>query len=174
MATTNVITDSLLYTSGNECFGRTKKITPPKITYGGVEIKDIASMGKLTLPNGKIEISDCNITLNSFYPEIFRKVANPFQGVEIKVYNNIFEFQNDTKLGSKSIKLLMRCSSKELDLLPEINEHDGKEYNLALNCSMVQLIVDNKEEYHADIVNDILMIGGVNIREEIKQNLGMK
>lgn len=173
MATTNVITDSLLYTGGNECFGRAKKITPPKITYGGVEIKDIASIGKLTLPNGKLEISDCNITLNSFYKEIFRKVANPFQAVEIKVYNNIFEFQNDTKIGSESVKLLMRCSSKELELLPEINEHDGKEHNIALNCSMVQLIVGNKEEYHVDVVNDIWIIDGVNIRDEIKRNLGM-
>lgn len=174
MATTKVITDSLLYIGGGDCFGRAKKVTPPKITYGSVEIKDIASMGTLILNNGKVDPLTCDITLNSFYPEVFAKIANPFQAVDLKIYNNSFEYQNDTKTGSQSIKLFMRGSSKEFGLLGEINEHDNMEYDMSFNVSMAQLIVGGRELYHIDFTNQIFIVDGVDVRSEILGNLGLK
>jgi P2 family phage contractile tail tube protein len=172
--TTKVITDSLLYVEGGDCFGKAKKITPPKITYGGVEIKDISSIGTLTLNNGKIEPLTCEITLNSFYPEIFAKTANPYKAVNLKIYSNSFEYQNDTKTGSESIKLFMRCSPKEFGLLGEINEQDNMEYDMSFNVSMAQLIVGGRELYHIDFTNQIFVVDGVDIRGEILANLGLK
>ena len=153
--TIKAITDSLIYVEGGDCFGKAKKVTPPKITCGGVEIKDPASLGTLILNNGKIDPLTCDITLNSFYPEIFAKIANPFQAVNLKIYNNIAEYQNDTKIGNQSIKLFMRGTSKEFGLLGEINEHDNMEHEMSFNVSMAQLIVGGRELFHVDITNNI-------------------
>ena len=176
MGTTNrnVFTDACIYIGGNDCFGKASKVTPPSIKYGKHEIKDLGTIGAMNLPNGKInDALECTITLNSFYPDIFKKIANPFKAVDLKVYSNFTEFENDDATGNVGTKLFLRGSSQEFGLLGEQNQHDNMDYEMKFDLTMARLVVDNKELYYIDIPNNVFIIDGVDVRKDIVKNLGL-
>lgn len=175
MVQRNVISDACIYIgANNDCFGRATKITPPTIKHGEVELNDLGSMGTLKLANGKIDGAlETKITLNSFYKDIFQKISNPFGSVDLKLCSNVMQFENDEVTANTGLTLYMRGKSSEFPLLGEMNEHDNMNYEMTFNCSMVRLVDNGKELYYIDILNNIWIVNGVDIRKDIIKNLGL-
>lgn len=170
----NVFTDCCLYIGSNELFGKAKSIEPPTIQNKKVELSDLGSLGTIKLFNGKIEAMETTITLNSFYREVFEKIANPYKAVDIKAYGNFTEYENDTATENFGTKLFLRGTSQEFPLLGTMSEHDNMEYEMKFDLTMARLVQDNKELYYIDIPNNIYIVGGVDIRSDILRNLGLR
>lgn len=175
MVKRNVITDACLYIGvNNDCFGRASKVTPPTIKHGKVTLKDLATMGELSLSNGKIEGTlETKVTLNSFYEDVFNKISNPFKAVDLKICSNVMEFENDDVTSNTGMTLFMRGRSDEFGLLGELNEHDNMNHEITFHCSMVRLVKNGKELYYIDIANNIWIVNGIDIRKDIIKNLGL-
>lgn len=170
-----VFTDSCLYIgTNNDLFGRATSITPPSIKNKKVELSDLGSIGEIKLSNGKIEAIETTITLNSFYPDVFAKIANPFRAVELKAYENFVEYENEDAVENIGSKLFMRGTSQEFGLLGEMSEHDNMSYEMKFDLTMARLIDNGKELYYIDIPNNVFIVNGVDVREDILKNLGLR
>lgn len=171
--TRNIIVDAGLYIGSADCIGRVTKIGAPTLKYKGIEINDLGSVGTYELNTGKLEKVDMKITLNCFYEDVFKEVANPFNPLDIVLRGNVMEYAGDELQRHKPLKLFARGTSKELPLLGEFSEHDNMSHEITLNLSAAREVVDNNELYHFDIPNDILIINGVDMRAQINANLGI-
>ena len=170
----NIFTDANLYVGDLGCFGRANSITPPPIKNKKNELNDLGSIGAIKLSNGKIEALEATIKLNCFYPDIFRKIANPFAAVDLKAYANFMEYENDSAKDNIGAKLFMRGTSSEFALLGEMKEHDNMDYEMKFDLTMARLVYNGVEEYYIDIPNNIYIIGGIDVRADIMKNLGLK
>lgn len=175
MVKRNVITDACVYIGvNNDLFGRATKAVPPTIKFGEVNLKDLASMGELSLSNGKIDGAlETEIVLNSYYKDVFEQISNPFEAVNMKICSNVMQFENDAVSDNTGLTLFMRGKSSEFPVLGELNEHDNMNYSMKFKCSMVRLIDNGKELYYIDIPNNIWKIKGIDIRKDIIKNLGL-
>lgn len=171
--TRNVFTDACVYIGTNDCLGRANSVTPPTITHSTVELKDLGTVGAIKLSNGKIEALEATINLNSFYSDIFKKIANPFDAVDIKVYSNYVQYENDTAAENIGSKLFLRGTSQEFGLLGEQKEHDNMEYEMKFDVTMARLVYNGSELYYVDIPNNIWIVNGVDIRSSVLTNLGL-
>lgn len=174
MADRNLFTDACVYIGGNECFGRANSVTPPTIKHTKIELKDLGTVGAIKLANGKIEAIETTVNLNCFYADIFSKIADPFSAVDIKLYSNFMEYENDTAKDNVCSKLFMRGTSQEFGLLGEMKEHDNMNYEMKFDLTMARLVYKGKELYYIDIPNNIWIVNGKDIREKILKNLGLK
>lgn len=169
----NIFTDSCVYIGNNDCFGRANSVTPPTIKHSKIELKDLGTIGAIKLANGKIEAIETTINLNCFYPDVFKKVANPFSSVDLKVYSSFMEYENDSAVDNIGSKLFMRGTSQEFGLLGEMKEQDNMSYEMKFDLTMARLVHNGKELYYIDIPNNIWLVNGVDVRKDILKNLGL-
>lgn len=169
----NLFTDCCVYIGSNDCFGRANSVSAPVIKNSKIELKDLGSIGAIKLSNGKIDAIESTINLNCFYEDVFKKIANPFSAVDIKVYGNFMEYENDSAVDNISSKLFMRGTSQEFGLLGDMKEHDNMEYEMKFDLTMARLVYKGKELYYIDIPNNIWIVNGVDVRRNILKNLGL-
>lgn len=169
----NIMIDANAYLGDNSLFGKFTTFETPKIKNTTIDVKDLGSIGTYKLPTGKIEALESKAILNSFYPDIFAEIANPYKAIDITLYSNIQNYTNDTVTSNQGTKLFIRGTSAEFPLLGDFKEHENLNTELKFNISAARLVVDGKELYNIDIPNNIFIVNGVDIREQINANLGL-
>lgn len=168
-----VLTDVSLFLDGVGTFGQTSEVSVPTIKIVKVERKSIDGVGTLKLPTGKVELDSFKAVLNSFYPEIFKKIANPFKSVGITVYGNLMGFSNGSQDSNNKAALFMTCSAAEYKALCDKKEHDDSNYELSFDPSSSRLVYNNEELQNIDLDNNIYKVNGEDIRKDILKNLGI-
>lgn len=89
-----ILTDAIIYIGQNSTLGIAKEVTVPRVKPVSVDRKHLSGVGTQKLPNGKVDIDDVKIVLDSFYPEVFDSIANPFDAVNLKITANSTKFAN--------------------------------------------------------------------------------
>lgn len=168
-----VMVDCNLYVGKNNCFATASEVVTPEIKYKTIEHSSIASVGTVDLPTGKLEKMEAKITLTGFSEEVFSDTANPFKSVELIVYGNLMKYDGDEVTENKPAKLYMTCSTSSFKPLGDKKEHDNVVQEITLTPSAVKLEVNGKALFEVDIDNNILKVGGKDLRSEINANLGL-
>lgn len=168
-----VMTDAVIYVGQNSTFGIAKEVTVPQVKPVFLERKPVGGVGTQYLPNGKLDIDDLKVVLNSFYPDVFKEISNPFDAVSLKITANSMKFANGTVASHEPVELYIRGFSNEFGLLADMKEHDDSDYPMTFHLAKVRLIVGNKELYHVDFDNDVYIVNGVDVRADINKNLGL-
>lgn len=168
-----ILTDAIIYIGQNSTLGTAKEVTVPQVKPVFVERKNLGGVGTQYLPNGKVDIDDVKVVLNSFYSDIFETIANPFGAVSLKITANSMKFANGEVDTHESVELYIRGRSNEFGLLADMKEHDDSDYPMNFHLSKVRLVVGGKEKYHVDFDNNVYIVNGVDVRAEINKNLGL-
>lgn len=173
----NILIDSNVYI-GNDgktynLFGKVKSVTPPVIKNVNIEAKDLGSLGVYKINTGKIEAMETKVVLNSFYPDVFKSISNPFDSVYLKIYSNLMSYTNDKKDSDKLVKMFLRGTSAEFPLLGELKAHENIEYEMNFSISAARLVCGGEELYDVDIPNNIFKYSGNDLYDSIKQLLGI-
>lgn len=170
---TRIMSDCIVYIGDNNTLGTASEVTPPIVKPVYVDRQKLYGVGTESLPNGKVEVDDAKISMFSFYEQVLRNIANPFKAVNLKVTGNLMEFENGEVVSNKAADLYIRGRSTEFGLLCEAKGHDDSTSTLNFKVSKARLVVDNEEIIHVDIENDVYIVDGIDIRAEIKKNLGL-
>lgn len=168
-----VLTDATFFLDGVGTFGKATEVSVPTIKPQKVERKSIDGVGTLKLPTGKVELDTFKANLNCFYPEIFKKIANPFKSVSVIVYGNLMGFSNGSQNSNNKASLFMTCSAAEYKALCDKKEHDDTTYELNFDPSSSRLVYNNEELQNIDLDNNIYKVNGEDIRKDILKNLGI-
>lgn len=84
----NRITNANIYLAGNNLLGRASEIKLPDISMIMQEHKALGMVGKIELPAGFDKLEG-EIKWNSFYHDVMRKTANPWQAVALQCRSSI-------------------------------------------------------------------------------------
>lgn len=84
----NRITNANIYLDGNNLLGRASEIKLPDISMIMQEHKALGMVGKIELPAGFDKLEG-EIKWNSFYHDVMRKTANPWQAVALQCRSSI-------------------------------------------------------------------------------------
>ena len=173
MPNRSIFTDACVYVDGMQTLGLATTVTPPNITYKTIEDNSLGAIATQEFNNGKIEAMEAKITFNCFYKDIFSKVAHPFRSVQLAIYGNFIEYAGDEPVDNYGSKLFLRVSPKEFALHGEMNEHENIKPEYTLRVSAARLVVKGEELYNIDISNNILVVGGIDVRGAVLANLGI-
>lgn len=168
-----VLTDATFFLDGVGTFGQATEVSVPTIKPVKVDRKSIDGVGTQKLPTGKVEVDTFKAVLNCFYPEIFKKISNPFKSVSIIVYGNLMGFSNGSMDSNNKASLFMTCSASEYKALCDKKEHDDTSYELSFDPSSIRLVYNNQELQNIDLDNNIYDVDGEDIRKDILKNLGL-
>lgn len=168
---TNLITNGNVYLKGANQLGKVKEVEPPKIKYKMVENKTLGMFGTSELPAG-IEKLESKFKFNSFYPDVFEKIANPYEQVDLQVRGNIQKFQNNTKVAEEPAVLFLGGVFNELPMFGSLKPQEGIEFDTTMSVNYAKLVVNNKELYEIDVINNICKIAGKDILAQYKLNIG--
>ncbi|MBJ5275779.1 phage major tail tube protein, partial [Salmonella enterica subsp. enterica serovar London] len=84
----NRITNANIYLDGNNLLGRASEIKLPDISMIMQEHKALGMVGKIELPAGFDKLEG-EIKWNSFYHDVMRKTATPWQAVALQCRSSI-------------------------------------------------------------------------------------
>ena len=166
---TTILTQSTIYI-GENLFGKASKITAPEIEIDTEEFK--AGIGKYNLPKG-INAMSCNVELNGFYKDVFKKISNPFSEINMTIYGSLDTYTNETLSSNEQAKLVLRGSSQKFALLGELEQQENITYPIDFSVSMAALYIGGAELYYIDIPNLIYRKDGADLLAHIKKNLAL-
>ena len=91
MSQLNAIYNANVYIDGNNLLGRASEFKLPEFEISQDEYKGLGLVGTIKLPSG-VEALEGEVTWNSFYPEVAKKVSHPFKAVQLMVRGNVQTF----------------------------------------------------------------------------------
>lgn len=155
---------------GKSLFGQFSKFTAPDIDMATSEIKN--AIGSYNLPTA-INVMKSTLTLIGFDKEVFSKVGNPYQELNLTAYGSLDKYSNETLESSEQAKLVIRGSSQKFSLLGELEQQNNIEQAIEFNVSAAKLYINNVEKYAIDIPNLVWRVNGVDILATVRKNLGI-
>ena len=164
-----ILSNSTIYI-GKNLFGKASTVTCPDIDIKTIEQQ--IGYGTMELPVG-VNALKTSVTITGFDKDVFSKISNPFQEINMTVYGSIDEYTNETLSSSKQAKLVLRGASQKFGLLGELKQQENIEYPIDFNVSAAKLYIDGKEMFAIDVPNLIWRKDGIDLLATIKRNLAL-
>jgi len=167
----NKVYDANVYVNNTSKHGEASEITCPVVNYAMNDYASLGMFGTVQLPNG---IEAMEATFKWTYPENDAQIAmaNPFTAVDIMVRSSKAIYDNGGLADERPVVIYMRG-------LP--TKHEGGsftpktdvEVESTLAVFYYKLEVDGEEIIEVDAMNNIFKVGGVDVLEQRRTNLGI-
>lgn len=168
----NRITNANVYADDlGSLFGQAEEVNLPKLAMTMVEHKALGMQGKIELPAGydKMEIT---IKWNSFYPETFKKFANPYKAIKIQIRSNVEIYEGGDKVDEKPLVVYATVQSKGFPL-GNFKAQDNVEMENDLSCTQIKMEYDGASIIEFDANANLLLVDGVDQFAAYRNNLGI-
>jgi len=167
----NRITNANLYLDGGSKLGRAEEITAPTVKFKMSEHKAIGLFGAMEFPSG-VEKLEMKVKWNSFYADVLKKVANPFQMLQIQVRASMETYESGGKTGEVPVVIFITASAKDLPL-GGFKQHDNVETETNFSVYYFKMEIDGEEIAECDVLANIYKVNGVDLFAKYRANLGI-
>lgn len=167
----NRITNANVYVDGKSCLGRAEEVTNPVIKHKMADHVALGMVGEMSYASG-IEKMEAKIKWNSFYPEVLKKVSNPFQAIQLQVRGNLETWEGGSRTGQQPVVVYMTAQSTESPL-GAFKAQDNAELESSFAISYYKLEIDGEVISEIDVEANIWMVNGVDLLAQYRNNLGI-
>ncbi len=167
----NRITNANVYVDGVSLLGRAEEITLPTVSFKTAEHKALGMVGEMQYPCG-IAAMEAKIKWNSFYPEVYKKFSNPYQGIKLQVRASLETYQDSSRNKEAPVICYLTVRPKE-NPLGAFKAQDNVELENALTVSYIKLEIDGELITEVDVEANIWMVNGVDLLKKYRNNLGI-
>lgn len=167
----NRITNANIYMDGASLLGRAEEVNLPAIAYKMVEHKALGMVGTAEFFAG-IDKMEAKVKWNSYYPEVMKKAANPFQTVNMQVRGSLENYTSGGKTGEVPVVCYMTAGYKGFPM-GNFKQHDNVELESNLSVYYVKLEVDGSPIVELDVLANIFKVDGVDVLAQYRANLGI-
>ena len=167
----NKVFDANVYINNSSTHGQASEVTCPEVNYIMNEYNSLGMFGTARFPNG---IEAMESTINWQYPEneVQVALANPFKAVDIMVRSSKATYDNGGLVEEKPIVIYMRG----LPMGHQGGTFAGKDdvaTTSTIAVNYYKLEVDGEEIIEVDTINNIFKVGGEDLLEQRRTNLGI-
>ncbi|AOZ50886.1 phage major tail tube protein [Chromobacterium vaccinii] len=166
----NRITNANIYINGNSLLGRAEEIKLPDVSAIMQEHKALGMVGKIELPAG-FEKLEGEIKWNSLYKDVAKIIANPFQAVQLQARSSIETYGSQGRLQQVSLVTFLTVMFKK-NPLGTFKQHENADFSSAFTATYVKQVVDGEDILELDYMANIFRVGGSDMLELYRQNIG--
>lgn len=166
----NRVTNANIYIEGNCLLGRAEEIKLPDINMAMDEHKALGMMAKIELPNG-FEKLEGEIKLNSFYPEVWAKVNNPFGMVQMQCRSSLETWDSTGRAQQRALVTFMSVLFKK-NPMGTFKQNDKAEFQSGYTCYYVKQVLDGVDMVELDVMANIFKVNGIDQLALYRTNIG--
>lgn len=167
----NKLTNANVYVDGGSLLGQTEEITLPSVMYKMAEHKALGMVGTTEFFSG-IDKMETKIKWNSYYPEVMKKMANPFKNMKIQVRASLETYGADGRTEQVPCIVYITAASKGFPM-GGYKQHENVEVENTLTTYQCKLEIDGEPIVEVDILNNIFKVEGEDLLAEYRANLGI-
>ncbi len=170
----NVLKDANVYIDGADFLGKAE-IELPKVAQEIVEHEGMGVSGKVEFPlPGITDKMEGKIKFNSFNGDALKRFYYASQAQQIDAWGSVQSYNKQSgTMDEFPVRVTIRGFFKEVDLPPfKKAQKDGPE--VSYSAVYYKLVVNGEEVVEIDPLNYIYKVGGVDLLEKTRANLGMK
>ena len=166
----NSITNAGIYLEGASMLGRAEEIKLPDVSAMMQERKALGMIGKIELPVGFDKLEG-EIKWNSLYKDVAKTVANPYKAVQLQCRSNIETYGAQGRLQEVSLVTYLTVMFKK-NPLGTFKQHDNAEFGSGFSATYITQVIDGDEVLELDYLANIFRVGGEDMLETYRANIG--
>lgn len=134
------------------------------------EHKALGMVGKIELPAGFDKLEG-EIKWNSFYHEVMRKTANPWQAVALQCRSSIDCYNSQGKADQLALVTHMTVMFKK-NPLGTFKQNENPEFSSVFGCTYIKQVIDGETLLELDYLANIFRVNGVDQLNAYRNNIG--
>jgi len=166
----NRLTNANVYLNGTSQLGKAEDVTLPKLKFIMAEHKALGMFGKAEFPSGADKL-EAKIKWNSFYADVYKKMANPFQPNQFQIRGSMESYTSQGRTAQVPVVVHMTAASKDLDA-GNFKQHDNAEFETNFAVTYLKIVVNGEEIVEYDVLANIYKAEGKDLLAEYRQNIG--
>lgn len=167
----NKITDVNVYLDGNSFFGQAEEIDLPSVVASMIEHKAVGMFGSFELPTG-IDKMECRIKWNSIYKEVVSKMGDIMSTRQLQLRGNLEEWGANGRASQVPYVVMMTGTPKQMPA-GNFRQKERADVESMLNVLYMRVEIDGEEICEVDLMANIYRVGGVDLLQTARQNLGI-
>lgn len=167
----NKVFKALLFIENNNYLGQCKSITVPGPTAATSPHETLSSLGSIELPTG-FDAMNGEIEWQAMSELILKYAANTRDVFSVQVRSNLEEYGGTVNKVDKSLVYFMRLRFGNIpnaDFTAKTDMSSTTNYH----CVYIRCVLDGKDMYEFDPINNIYKVLGVSLIDQEKLNLGL-
>lgn len=166
----NKLTNANIYMNGTNLLGRAEEVQLPQIKHKMAEHKALGMIGSAEFFAG-IDKLECKIKWNALYPNVLKTCANPFKATMIQVRASLETYNGEGRIAEVPATAFLIGTFKEFPL-GNIKPHENAEYETNMSVTYAKLVVDKKEIFEIDVLQNIYKVDSVDMLSDFRNNTG--
>jgi len=167
----NAITNANIYVAGNNLAGRAASIKLPDIQPILNERKALGMIGQIQLPSGFQKLEG-EVDWNSFYPDVFALVGNPFKSVQLMARSSIERYDSTGRIADTPMVTTMTVMFTK-NPLGQYKQQENAEFSSGFSATAVKQVVDGQTILEVDFFANIYRVNGTEPLRDFLDNLGI-
>ncbi|MCO5238867.1 MAG: phage major tail tube protein [Chitinophagaceae bacterium] len=167
----NRCTNANVYVNGNSFLGRADEITLPQIKAKMSEHKAAGLLGSLEYFAG-VDKLEAKFKWNSFYPDLLKQAANPFQAVKVQVRASLETYEGGSRISQQKLVVYLTGQFRDLPL-GTFKQSDNVELESNMSVTAVKMEINDDEIIELDLEANIYKVNGEDLLAQYRSNLGI-
>lgn len=167
----NRLTNANVYVNGASQLGKAEEISLPVVKHVMSEHKALGMVGKMEFASG-IDKLEAKIKWNSFYNDVFKKFATPFNTLNLQCRASVERYDSTGRSAQVPYVVYLTAFAKDFPT-GNFKQHDNVELESNLSVTYVKIEENGENVLEIDVLANIYKVGGVDQLAQYRQNLGI-
>ncbi len=167
----NTIHNANVYVNGNSQLGRASEFKLPELSISQDETKGLGLVGTIKLPSG-VEALEGEINWNSFYPDVFVKIYNPFKACQLMVRANVQVF-NAAGLSTEVPMVVMVTATFSKNPLGTFKPKEKAEFSSTYQATEIRQTLSGRETLYFNAFTNQYRVNGRDMLAQMRSNIGI-
>lgn len=167
----NRICNANIYINDTNLLGRAIEVKLPDVNAIMSEHKMLGMIGAVELPTGGFEKLEGEIQWNSFYPEAWSQVLNPFSNITLQCRSSLDTYDSTGRTSQVPLVTFLTVTFTKTPL-GSFKQNENAEFSSSFQAIAIKQLVDGKEQLNIDYLANIFSITGDDQIERYREIIG--
>lgn len=160
-----------VYIDGESYLGRAEEINLPLIKTKDGDHVALGMIGDLDYPTG-FEKMEMDVKWNSIYPEVYKKIANVYTGLNLQIRSSSEIWEGNTRVNQEGVVIYVKARPKEFGQLG-IKARDNMDVPSKYSVTYYKLEINGEEIFELDLEAMIYKVNGEDMMALYRSHLGI-
>lgn len=170
MSAINAIFNANVYINGNSQIGRASEVKLPEIEISQDEYKGLGLVGTIKVPSG-VEALEGEITWNSFFPDAFVQVYDPFSAVQLMVRADVQVF-NAMGLAEEVSMVTTITATFSKNPLGTYKPKEKAEFSSTFQATEIRQTIGGRETLYFNALKNEYRVNNIDKLAKYRRNIG--
>lgn len=167
----NRICNANIYLNGTNLLGRAIEVKLPDVNAIMSEHKMLGMIGSVELPTGGFEKLEGEIQWNSFYPEAWNTILNPFSTISLQCRSALDVYDSTGRSEQLPLVTFLNVIFTK-NPLGTFKQNENAEFQSSFEAISVRQLLNGVEQLNIDYLSNVFSIAGSDQLEQYRDIIG--